>query len=85
LTGAITEVTKAVTADTTLNSATRMKVLDLLLELARQTALPAAQRSPTVGRTVMGALDTALSAAGNLADVWSAWGPTIKAFFGISD
>jgi hypothetical protein len=82
---AITEVTKAVTADATLDGATRTEVLDLLLELARQAALPAAQRSPTVGRTITGSLDTALNAAGNLADVWSAWGPTIKAFFGISD
>jgi hypothetical protein len=81
---AITEVTKAVTADATLDSAMRTEVLDLLLELAQQTALPAAKRSPTVGRAIVGALDTALNAAGNLADVWSACGPTIKAFFGIS-
>jgi hypothetical protein len=44
-----------------------------------------AERSPTIGRMTVRALDTALNAAGNVADVWSAWGPTITAFFGISD
>jgi hypothetical protein len=82
---AITEVTKAVTKDSTLNDATRAQVLDLLMELARQTALPMANRSPSVGRAIVGALDVALNAAGNLADIWSAWGQTIKAFFRISD
>jgi hypothetical protein len=80
---AITEVTKAVTKDSTLDYTTRAQVLDLLIELARQTALPAANRSPSVGRAIVGALDASLNAAGNLADVWSTWGETIKKFFGI--
>lgn len=66
---AIAHVTKAVAEARTLNEAQRTGVLDLLTELARHTALPAAKRSPSVGRAIVGALDTALNAAGNLADV----------------
>ena len=81
---AIAEVTKAVTTDATLDAATRAEVLDLLIALAQQTASPAADRSRGVGRTIVRTLDSTLSRAGNVADIWSAWGPSIKAFFGFS-
>jgi hypothetical protein len=81
---AITEVTKAVTRDSTLNAATRAEVLDLLIELAQQAASPPADRSRGVGRAIVRTLDVALNAGGNLADIWSTWGQPIKAFFGFS-
>ena len=82
---AIAHVTKAVAETPTPDEAQRTYRFELLAELARQAALPAAERSPTVGRMTVRALDAALSRAANLADVWSAWGPTIKDFFGVSD
>jgi hypothetical protein len=82
---AIAHVTKAVAEAPTPDEAQRTYRFELLAELARQAALPAAERSPTIGRMTVSALDAALSRTANLADIWSAWGPTIKAFFGISD
>jgi len=82
---AIAHVTKAVAEAPTPDEPQRTYRFELLAELARQAALPAAERSPTIGRMTVRALDAALNAAGNLADIWSAWGPTIKAFFGVSD
>jgi hypothetical protein len=81
---AITEVTKAVTKDRALDDATRAEVLELLMALAQQTVSPPAGRSRGVARAIVRNLDTALNAAGNLADIWSVWGQTIKDFFGIS-
>lgn len=82
---AIAHVTKAVAEAPTPDEAQRTDRLELLAELARQAALPAAERSPTVGRMIVRTLDAALSRVANLADIWSAWGPTIKAFFDVSD
>jgi hypothetical protein len=81
---ALAKVAEAVREEPTLGPAMRREQLDRLLQLAQQTELPAAKRSPSFGRATVRALDAALSRAGNLADIWSAWGPTIKAFFGIS-
>jgi hypothetical protein len=80
---AIAALTKAVHEEPSLDDSTRSEVLDQLGELARQTALPEADRSKGVYRPIMKALDTALNTAGNLAGVWSAFGGTIKEFFGI--
>ncbi len=82
---AIAHVTKAVAEAPTPDEAQHTYRLELLAELARQAALPAAERSPTVGRMTVSAWGAALNVAGNLADIWSAWGPTIKAFFQVSD
>jgi hypothetical protein len=82
---AIAHVTKAVAEAPTSDEAQRMYRFELLAELARQAALPAAERSLTVGRMTVRALDATLGRVANLADIWSAWGPTIKAFFEVSD
>ena len=80
---AIGELTKAVFEDPNLDDPKRREVLEQLNELARQTALPAADRSKGVSRPIVEALGQTLNAAGNLADIWSAWGGTIKGFFGV--
>jgi hypothetical protein len=80
---AIAQMTKAVAEAPTLDEAKRAQVLELFSELARQTTLPPSDRSRTVVRVLVGTLDAALNAAGNLADIWSAWGEVIKKFFGI--
>lgn len=82
---AIVKVAEAVREEPTLGTAIRREQLDRLLQLAQQTELPAAKRSPSFGRATVRALDAALSRVANLADIWSAWGPTIKAFFEVSD
>jgi hypothetical protein len=80
---AIASLTKAVAEEQTLDNSKRSEVLDQLGELARQTALPEADRSKGVASAVVKALDTALTTAGRLAGVWNAFGGTIKEFFGI--
>jgi len=82
---ALVKVAEAVREEPSLGPAMRREQLDRLLQLAQQTELPAAKRSLTVCRATVRALDAVLSRTANLADIWSAWGPTIKAFFGISD
>jgi len=82
---AIVKVAEAVGEEPTLGPAMRREQLDRLLQLAQQTELPAAKRSPSLGRATVRALDAAFSRVANLADIWSAWGPTIKAFFEVSD
>ena len=79
------KVAEAVREEPTIGPAMRREQLDRLLQLAQQTELPTAKRSPSLGRATVRALDTALSRVANLADIWSAWGPTIKAFFEVSD
>jgi hypothetical protein len=75
---------EAVREEPALGQAMRREQLDRLLTLAQQTELPTADRSPVCRATVR-ALDAALGRVANLADIWSAWGPTIKAFFEVSD
>jgi hypothetical protein len=82
---ALVKVAEAVREESTLGPAMRREQLDRLLQLAQQTELPAAKRSLSVCRKTVRALDAVLSRTANLADIWSAWGPTIKAFFEVSD
>jgi hypothetical protein len=80
---ALREVTKAVAEAPNLNDAKRSETLDQLDGLAQQASLPVADRSVGVSRALVNALSQSLEAAGNLADIWSTWGETIKRFFGI--
>ena len=80
---AIMELTRAVTEAKNLDNSKRSEVLDQLNGLAQQAALPVANRSIGISRALVNALGQALEAVGNLADVWSTWGETIKRFFGI--
>jgi hypothetical protein len=82
---AIAQVAEAVREEPTLSPVMRRAQLDRLLQLAQQTELPEAKRSPGLGRATVRTLDAALSRVANLADIWSAWGPTIKAFFDVSN
>jgi hypothetical protein len=82
---ALVRVAEAVREEPSLGPAMRREQLDHLLQLAKQTELSAAKRSLTVCRATVRALDAVLSRTANLADIWSAWGPTIKAFFDVSD
>jgi hypothetical protein len=80
---ALREVTRAVTETFHLDNSKRSEVLDQLNGLAQQAALPEINRSIGISRALVNALSQSLEAAGNLADIWSTWGETIKRFFGI--
>jgi hypothetical protein len=82
---AIKAVTKAVTKAPIRNESQRTEMLELLVELARHTALPAAERRLSVTHAIVRGLDTAVNIAGNLASVWSTWGKVIKDFFEFRD
>jgi len=80
---AIAVLTKAVTEDPDLDDSKRGELLDQFVELAQQTVLPPKDRSKGVSRAIVGALDTTLNAAGNLAAIWATCGETIKRVLGI--
>jgi hypothetical protein len=80
---AIAVLTKAVIEAPDLDASKRRELLDQFVELARQTALPPKDRSTGVSRAIVGALDTTLNAAGNLAAIWATCGETIKRVLGI--
>jgi hypothetical protein len=82
---ALLQVAEAVQAAPTIGQAQRRPVLDRLLWLAQQTEVPAADRSHTTIRMIIKDLDMLLNVTGNLATVWSTWGPVIRAFFGIPE
>lgn len=81
---ALKNLTEAVVNSQELSSEKQSEVLDQLTELSRWATLTAEQRAkPGVLKAVLGGLATTLGAAGGLAEVWSTWGPAIRAFFGL--
>ena len=81
---ALKHLTEAVTDSQELSPRNRSEVLDQLTELGRQATSPQEQRSkPGVLNAIVKDVATILAGAGGLAKVWSTWGPSIKAFFGL--
>jgi hypothetical protein len=77
------ELAKAIASATDLGDAAKSDALDHLKELSRQAALPPNERTaPAVLKTLAAGLSTVLATGGNLAEMWSAWGPKIAAFLG---
>ena len=85
LVNAFKALTEAIASSNELNATQRTQVLDTVEELTRQANLPEENRSkPEVIRSLLQNLGATLGAAGGLAEVWSTWGESIKAFF-VSD
>jgi hypothetical protein len=81
---ALKRVTEAVTNCLEITSAHRSELLELLDELSKQAILSRSERvKPAVIKEILTGLATGLGAAGGLAEVWSAWGPSIRGFFGV--
>ncbi|MFO0839068.1 MAG: hypothetical protein U1D55_11160 [Phycisphaerae bacterium] len=81
---ALKRVTEALIASQELSTQQRSDMLELLEELSKQATLaPEARAKPGIIKSVLGGLASTLSAAGGLAEVWTACGPAIRAHFGL--
>ena len=80
---ALKELTEAVAGSGDLPPEERTHVLESLEELSKQAALPANERAKLgVIKSLALGVGSTVSAAGGLAEVWSTWGPAIRAYFG---
>jgi hypothetical protein len=80
---ALKNITAAVAESTELAADVKSNTLEQLESLSEQAILPTNERSkPGVMKAVFTTLSGTLTAAGNLAGIWSTWGPAIKKFFG---
>lgn len=79
---ALKKVTEAVAESTGLSDEDRADVLQNLEELSRQAALEPNQRKAGVIKSILLGISSTLAAAGGSAEVWSTWGPAIRAYFG---
>ncbi len=80
---ALKNITSAVAESTELAADVKSNTLEQLESLSKQAILPANERTkPGVMKAVFTTLSATLAAAGNLAGIWSAWGPAIQKFFG---
>jgi hypothetical protein len=81
---ALKSLTTAVATNAELAEEQRQTALDILDELSKQATLPR-EKQAAIGtlRTIIGGLGSVLSAGGGLAEIWSTWGSSIRAFFGI--
>lgn len=81
---ALKELTEAVAGSGELSADDRSYVLENLEELSNQAALPQNERAKSgIIKSVAAGVGGSLSAAGGLAEVWSTWGPVIRAYFGV--
>jgi len=81
---ALKAITEVVAASKEISNEQRTELLDQLDELSSQAALiPDKRAKPGVIKAILSGLSVGLSGAGGLAEVWSTWGATIKAFFGV--
>jgi len=80
---ALKNITAAVAESAELDANVKSNTLEQLESLSEQAILPANERSkPGVIKAVFTALSGTLAAAGNLASIWSTWGPAVQKFFG---
>jgi hypothetical protein len=81
---AFKQLTEALTTASQLNPAVRSDALENLQELALQAALPPSQRARTsTTKALLASLGATLATTANLAQIWSTWGPHIRAVFGL--
>lgn len=80
--GALGHVTKAVAENKEISETERSEVLEQLEEISNQAALLETERKRGIIRGLLMGIGGTLSAAGGLAEVWSTWGPAIRAYFG---
>lgn len=81
---ALKNIASAVAESTDLADIDKSNTLEQLESLSEQAILPEKERSkPGVIKAVIATLSGTLAAAGNLAGIWSTWGPVIKKFFGL--
>jgi hypothetical protein len=80
---ALKQLTEAIGSKTTaIADAKRTELLEQVEALGEQAAKPADQRKRGVISATLGALETTCATVGQLASVWEACNPAIRAFFG---
>lgn len=79
---ALKKLTEGVAESTELSDEDKADVLQNLEELSRQAALEPDQRKAGVIKSILLGISYTLAAAGGSAEVWSTWGPAIRAYFG---
>ena len=80
---ALKEISESVADDASLTAEARRGLLENLDYLSQSVAQDQAQRSQGVIRSVVDTLSKGVGLVGSAASAWSAWGPTVTAFFGL--
>ena len=83
LASALKHLTEAIHSSPDLTDEQKKDNLDLLAALADSSQEPPEKRSKGVVKTMVAGLGTALSAAKALTEAWQAWGPAVRAYFGV--
>lgn len=79
---ALTEITKSVVASN-MNEDVKKDVLDNIEEISKQSNLPKKERlRPGAIKSIINSIKANLTAAADLSQIWSVWGPVISKFFG---
>ena len=80
---ALEALAAAFASSTQLAAQQRTEALEMLEELGRQAALPAASRAkPGIVKALVSSVAATAGIAGGAAEVWSTWGTPIRQFFG---
>lgn len=79
---ALHRLAQAVIDQENLTDGSRRELLEQIDLLAEEAARPPERRRSAVARSILAGLAASLSAAGGLAEVWAAAGPTLVHFFG---
>lgn len=81
---ALRKVTEATNNSQELTRKQQTELLEQLGEIARQAKIsPNKRAGPAVIRVVLSSIAATIGTGGGLAEIWSTWGPAIKAFFGL--
>jgi hypothetical protein len=79
---ALENLTKAISSDTGIEDNEKQQYLEQLNTLSEEALKPVDKRLPkSVLQTIINFGLGTLSATGNIAKIWSTWGPAIKSFF----
>lgn len=80
---ALRKVTEATNKSQELTQEQQSELLEQLEEIARQAnTSPNKRAAPAVIKAVLSSIAMTIGTGGGLAEIWSTWGPAIKAFFG---
>jgi hypothetical protein len=81
---ALKELTEAVASCQEISSEARSDILENLEELSKQAALTPEKRAKAgVIKSILSGVGASIGAVAGLAKIWSVWGNSIRAFFGV--
>jgi hypothetical protein len=80
---ALVAVVNAVLDEPSLPAEKKNELLEQLAFLTKEAALPAAERKPSVIKSVLNAIKDGASTAGAIATAWQTAGPIVRGYFGL--